>query len=288
MESFWIILSTSLAAVNCSLIGCYLILRRAAMMGDAISHAVLPGIVIAVLLTGARSSLVILVGAGSLGILATMLMEFLHKAARVQLDASIGINFTWLFAIGVILISFFSHKVDLDPDCILYGEVAYIPLDLWITSSGINLGPRSVYILALMLVCNLCFILLSYKELKVTAFDPAFANTIGINTAVWHYLLMGATSFTTVATFEVAGAILVVALLVTPPATAYLLTQRLDRMLLLAALLSIGAALGGYYLAVWVNGAIAGAMATVAGGIFLAVWQFKAHTAKRRKKPIYR
>ncbi|MEL6413250.1 MAG: metal ABC transporter permease, partial [Bacteroidota bacterium] len=125
MESFWIILSTSLAAVNCSLIGCYLILRRAAMMGDAISHAVLPGIVIAVLLTGARSSLVILVGAGSLGILATMLMEFLHKAARVQLDASIGINFTWLFAIGVILISFFSHKVDLDPDCILYGEVAY-------------------------------------------------------------------------------------------------------------------------------------------------------------------
>ena len=242
------------------------------MVGDAISHAVLPGIVAAVLLTKSKASMIVLIGAGSLGILVAMLMEFLHKKARVQLDASIGINFTWMFALGIILISFFSHKVDLDPDCILYGEIAYVPLDLWITPEGTVLGPRGVYILALVLILNLCFILLSYKELKITTFDPAFASTIGIKTSLWHYLLMGAASFTAVATFEVVGAILVVAVLVAPPATAYLLTQRLSTMLFLAVALGVCTALLGYCLAIWVNGTIAGAMATVAGIFFGIVW----------------
>ena len=106
----------------------------------------------------------------------------------------------------------------------------------------------------------------------ITTFDPAFATSIGMNTTVWHYLLMGATSFTTVAAFEVVGAILVVALLVAPPATAYLLTQRLHSMLAIASLVGILTALGGYYLAIWVNGSIAGAMATTAGCLFLIVF----------------
>lgn len=284
MDTFWIIVIGSLAAVNCSLIGTYLVLRKAAMMGDAISHAVLPGMVIAFLLAGSRTNLVVLLGAGSVGILATFLMEFLHRKARVQVDASIGINFTWLFALGIILISVFGRRVDLDPDCILYGDIAYAPLDTLIGPGGIDLGPRAFYILSIMLLVNLAFILLSYKELAVTTFDPAFATSMGMSTALWHYILMGATSFTTVATFEIVGAILVVALLVAPAAAAYLITRRLHTMLWFASLIGILSTVGGYYLALWVNGSIAGGIATVAGGIFLLIFgaqqsRFKRHQA---------
>ncbi len=272
METVWVIIIASLVAINCSLIGSYLVLRKLAMMGDAIAHSVLPGIVIAFLLAGSRTSLVVLIGAGSVGIVATLLMEFLHGQVRLQPDAAIGVNFTWLFALGIILISLFSKKIDLDPDCILYGEIAYAPLDTWVGPGGIDLGPRAVYILAVLLLANLSFILISYKELSITTFDPAFSTSIGMNTTLWHYLLMGATSFTTVAAFEVVGAILVVALLVVPPATAYLLTQRLHNMLGIASLVGILTALGGYYLAVWVNGSIAGAMATTAGFFFLVTF----------------
>ena len=280
METAWIIIIASLTAVNCSLIGTYLVLRKVAMVGDAIAHAVLPGIVISFLLTGSKTSLVVLIGAGSVGIVTTLLIEFLYRQVRLQPDASIGINFTWLFALGIILISFFSNKIDLDPDCILYGEIAYAPLDTWVSSGGTNLGPRAVYILTIMLLANLSFVILSYKELAVTTFDPAFSAAIGMNTSLWHYLLMGATSFTTVAAFEVVGAILVVALLVTPPATAYLLTQRLHNMLIVASVIGILTAVGGYYIAVWINGSIAGAMTVTAGCLFLITFLVQQRTQK--------
>lgn len=280
MEAFWIILISSLAAVNCSLVGTYLVLRRLAMMADAITHAVLPGIVLAFLFTGSKSSWVMLLGAGTTGIIATLLMAFLHKQVRLQADAAIGITFTWMFSLGIILISLFSRKIDLDPDCVLYGEVAYVPLNIWQTASGVRLGPWSIYLLALVLLINLSFILLSYKELAITTFDPAFAATLGMHTTLWHYLLMAITSFTAVASFEVAGTILVVALFVVPASTAYLLTQRLSAMLVVGALLGIIIAVSGYYLAVWLNGSIAGAMATVAGMIFLVVFLVERYGSK--------
>ena len=273
----------SLAAVNCSLIGTYLVLRQAAMMGDAIAHAVLPGIVIAFLLTGSKTSLVVLLGAGSVGILATVLMEFLHQQVKLQSDASIGVNCTWLFSLGIVLVSLYSKKIDLDPDCILYGEIAYAPFDTWISPGGIDFGPRAIYILTTMLLLNLSFIILNHTTLSVTTFDPSFATTIGISTSLWHYLLMGATSFTTVAAFEVIGAVLVVALLVAPAATAYLLTQRLHEMLIIAALVGILTAVGGCYLAIWVNGSVAGAIATTAGCLFLVTFLVQQWKQKKPK-----
>ena len=272
MAAIWIMLVASLAAINCSLIGTYLVLRKVAMMGDAIAHAVLPGIVLAFFFAGSRNTLVVLLGAGSMGVLATFLIEFLHRKVRVQSDAAIGINFTWLFALGIILISLFGRRIDLDPSCIMYGEIAYVPLDTWVGPGGISLGPRAFYVLAVVLLANLGFVLLCYKELSVTTFDPEFAAAIGMHTTLWHYALMSVTSLTIVAAFEVVGAILVVALLVAPPATAYLLTQRLSRMLAIASLVGVLTAVGGYYLALWVNGSIAGAMATMAGCIFLVVF----------------
>lgn len=268
MNDLYIILTAALVASSCALLGCFLILRQMAMVGDAISHAVLPGIVIAFLLSGSRDSVTMLVGAGMIGLLTTFLIEFFHKKARLQTDASIGVTFTWLFAIGVVLISLFAGKVDLDQDCVLYGEIAYVPLDVIITQGGTVLGPKAIYVSGFILLIILMFVATGYKELFLTTFDPAFARAIGISTTLWHYALMGAVSVTTVASFESVGAILVVALLIAPAATAYLLTDNLKWMLALACLAGILSALGGYYLAVWLDGSIAGAIATVTGLLF--------------------
>lgn len=274
MDAIYIISAGSLVAITCGLLGCFLILRKMAMVGDAISHAVLPGIVIAFLISGSRESIVMLLGAGIIGILTTVLIEFFHKKGNLQTDASIGVTFTWLFALGVILISVYANEVDLDQDCVLHGEIAYVPLDLWITDTGWIMGPRVLYVSGIVFVLVLLFIILGYKELHLTTFDPAFATAIGISTALWHYLLMAAVSLTTVASFESVGAILVVALMIAPPATAYLLTASFPKMLFITAMIGILVAVAGYYLAVYLDGSIAGAMSSVAGLLFLLAFLF--------------
>ncbi|MCU0398964.1 MAG: metal ABC transporter permease [Cyclobacteriaceae bacterium] len=284
MNDIYIITTAILVSCSCALLGCFLILRKMAMVGDAISHAVLPGIVIAFLLSGSRDSLTMLIGAGLLGVLTTFFIEFFHKKARLQTDASIGVTFTWLFAVGVILISVFAGKVDLDQDCVLYGEIAYVPLDTIITSSGMVLGPKAIYVSGFILLLIIAFIAFAYKELFLTTFDPAFAGAIGISTTLWHYVLMGAVSVTTVASFESVGAILVVALLIAPAATAFLLTDNFKWMLVLACLTGIIASIAGYYLAVWLDGSIAGAIASITGVIFLiAVFFSPLHGIAFRK-----
>lgn len=270
MEAFWIILTGALVAISCGLLGAFLILRKMVMVGDAISHAVLPGIVIAYLLAESRAGLPMLIGAAAFGILTTVMIEWLYQRARVQADAAIGITFTWLFAIGVILISLYAGQVDLDQECVLYGEIAYVPIDLWISGSGANMGPLPVWITGGATLMVLAIVIFGYRGLQLTAFNPEYAAAIGLSTAFWHYLLMSAVSVVTVVSFESVGAILVVAFLVVPPATAYLLTNRLSLMLLLTALFGVLAAVTGYYLAVLINGSIAGAMAVAAGFYFAA------------------
>lgn len=264
MDAFWIITTGSLVAVTCSLVGTFLVLRKMAMLGDAISHAVLPGIVLAFLFTGSRAPIPMLIGAGLLGVLTSFLIETLHRRGKLQQDASIGVTFTWLFAIGVILVSYFAGKVDLDQDCVLYGEIAYVPIDIWFVG-GTSLGPRAVWILGIVSLVVVAFVVTGFKELKITAFDPALATSLGISSGVWHYLLMGMVSLTTVAAFESVGAILVVAMLIVPAATAYLFARSLNGMLLLAVGMGIVCAIGGYYLAVALDGSISGSMAVVAG-----------------------
>lgn len=284
MNDFYIIVTASLVASSCALLGCFLILRKMAMVGDAISHAVLPGIVLAFLISGSRDSLTMLIGAGLIGILTTFLIEFFHKKAKLQTDASIGVTFTWLFAVGVVLISLFAGKVDLDQDCVLYGEIAYVPLDIIITPDGNNLGPRAIYVMGTILITIILFIVIGYKELFLTTFDPAYASAIGISTTLWHYLLMGAVSATTVASFEAVGAILVVALLIAPAATAYLITDNFKWMLVIACVAGILSAIGGYYFAVWLDGSIAGAIASVCGVVFtLALFFSPTHGLIFRK-----
>lgn len=271
MDAFYIIATASLFAISCSILGAFLILRKMAMVGDAISHAVLPGIVIAFLFTGSRDSIVMIIGAGILGVFTTFLIEFFHRRARLQADAAIGVTFTWLFALGVIMVSLFAGQIDIDQDCVLYGEIAYVPLDLWISESGINFGPRALYVAAGILIINLIFLFIGYKQLYITTFDPQYAATIGVGVTLWNYLLMGSVSMTTVAAFESVGAILIVALMVVPSACAYLLTQRLEQMILLGVLISIFISVVGYYLAAMIDGSIAGGIVTVSGCLFLVI-----------------
>lgn len=285
MAGLYIILTASVIAISCGLLGVYLILRKMAMVGDAISHAVLPGIVIAFLISGSRGNVPMLIGAAAVGVLTTILIELLHKKANLQEDASIGITFTWLFALGVILISSYTGQVDLDQECVLYGEIAYVPLDPILLADGTNLGPRALWISGGVLVLIISAIIAGYKGLLITTFNPDYAAALGISTAFWHFAFMGLVSLTTVVSFESVGAILVVALLIAPAAAAYLITENLKPLLLLTALFGVLTAIGGYYLALWLDGSIAGAMATFAGIIFLCSWVFQSFKKKRKISP---
>lgn len=262
-----IVLTAVLVAVPCALLGTLLVLRQMSMMGDAISHAVLPGIVFAFFISESLGPVVSVVGAGVFGLLTAVLVEALRNTGRVKEDSSIGIVFTALFALGVFLISRFAGSVHLDLNHVLYGEIAYAPLNPLLVGSS-NLGPRTFWTLGLVTVLALGLVLLLYKELKLATFDPGLAAALGLSPVLVHYLLMGAVSVATVGAFDSVGAILVVAFLIVPAATAYLLTDRLSRMMALAVLFGVASAIVGYYMAAVLDVAISGMMAVVAGGFF--------------------
>jgi manganese/zinc/iron transport system permease protein len=267
-DSIWILIIGSSLAISASLLGSLLLLRKMTMIGDAISHAALPGIVIAFLISGSRSPAIMLSGAVIVGIITTLLIEFLSKRMSVREDSGIGITFTALFAIGIILLTYFADNVDLDQECVLYGEIAYAPLDTisllgWII-------PRSAMNGFLCLLVSLSLIILFYKELHITTFDPAYATTSGIQSSIWHYALMSAVSVITVLSFESVGAILIVALLVAPATAAYMLARRLQVMFILSAICSIITTIAGYILSVSLDSSIAGSIA-VAGGFVVAI-----------------
>jgi len=272
MNDFWIILTASLVACSCALLGCFLILRKMAMIGDAISHSVLPGIVIAFLLSGSRDSLFMMLGASIVGLVTVFLIQWFNQSG-VQSDASIGVVFTALFAVGVVLVSLYTRQVDLDLDCVLYGEIIQVPWDT-IQAFGMDIGPKAVWGLGLVLGLSLLVIGLFYKQFKLCAFDPAMAAAIGIPVALFHYVLMGLVSVTTVASFESVGAILVVGMLVVPAATAYLLTERLGVMIVVSMVVGVLSAVLGYWMAVLLDASIAGCMITVAGILFVAAFLF--------------
>ncbi len=266
-STLWVLMAGGLVATSCALVGCWLLLRRMALLGDAISHAVLPGIVLAFWLTGSRAPLPMLLGAGAVGMVSTALIQWLSQRRFIKPDAAMGITFTALFALGVLLISRYSGQVDLDLDCVLYGEIAYVPWDLWVTGERV-LGPRAVWTLSSVLMLTLLLNIRLYKELLVSTFDPVYAQVAGIPTRMVYHLLMAAVALVVVASFEVVGAILVLAFLVVPPATALLISRRLPMMILASITFGWLAVLLGYVSAHLLNVSITGSMATVSGGLF--------------------
>lgn len=267
MNDFWIILIGALVACSCSLVGCFLVLRKMSMIGDAISHSVLPGIVIAFLVSGSRDSLFMMMGAAALGLITVFLIQMFHQSG-VQSDASIGVVFTALFAVGVVLVSLYTRQVDLDLDCVLYGEIAYAPWNT-LTVGGVDIGPKAVWGVGSAFLLSILIISLFYKQFKICSFDPAMAAAVGIPVMLFHYLLMTLVSLTTVASFESVGAILVVGMLIVPAATAYLLTEKLSVMIIISMGIGVISSVLGYYMAYVYDASIAGCMITVAGGLFL-------------------
>jgi manganese/zinc/iron transport system permease protein len=272
--AFWQALMGFLVAGACGLVGNYLILRRMALVGDAISHSVLPGLVTAFLVAGTRSSGAMFTGALVAGILTTVIIEAIHRNSRIKQDSAIGIAFTTLFAIGVILISLFAGQVDLDQECVLYGEIGSVPLEESTLVAGTAIGPASLVRMGLVLVITIVLIVVFYKELLVSSFDPGLASSLGINATVMHYGLMCWLSVVVVSAFESVGAILVIAMLILPGATATLLSQRLPLIMLITMAHCALSSLLGVHLAYWLNCSMAAAMVVSAAALFVAAWVF--------------
>ncbi len=257
-----------ITALSCALPGVFLVLRRMAMMSDAISHSILFGIVLAFFVVKDLASPILLVAAAATGVLTVALVELLNKSKLLKEDASIGIVFPVLFSIGVILITRFAGSVHLDVDAVLLGELAFAPFDRMIIL-GNDVGPKSLWIMSSALLLNVTYLLFFYRQLKISTFDPGLAAALGISPAIIHYTHMTLVSLTAVGAFEAVGSILVVALMIAPAAAAYLLTDRLHNMILLASLIGIASAISGYWMAHLLDVSIAGSMATMTGVFFL-------------------
>ncbi|CAN5706836.1 metal ABC transporter permease [soil metagenome] len=261
----------AVTAAACAIPGVFLVLRRMAMMSDAISHSILLGIVLAFFVVESTTSPLLIVGAGAVGVLTVVLVEGLQRTGLVREDAAIGLVFPLLFSLGVILISRYADNVHLDIDAVLLGELAFAPFDR-VEALGWDLGPKGLWLMGTILLINLALVWLFFKELKVATFDPALAATLGLAPVAIHYGLMTSVSVTAVGAFDAVGSILVVALMIGPPAAAYLLTDDLRRMVLLSVVIGAGSAVAGYWAAHWLDASIAGAMASMIGVVFAGVW----------------
>lgn len=269
-----IILTGIFVATASAVLGVFLVLRRMALMADAISHSVLPGIVVAFWLSGGqRATVPAMLGAAAAGLLTVVLVEWLTKSGRIKNDAAIGLVFPLLFSLGVLAVSHYFKNVHLDMDAVLYGEIAYAPFNPLVIG-GVNLGAESLWIMGTMALLNVLFITFFYKELKLSTFDRGLAVALGFAPSVLHYSLMTLVSLTAVGAFQSVGAILIVAFLIVPPATAYLLTQDLPKMLIISALLGVASSVMGYALAVVFDSSIAAMMSTSAGVFFVLAWLF--------------
>lgn len=274
MNEFWVLLTGSMVGITCGLTGVFLILRKTAMIADAISHTVLFGIVVAFMITQSLNGFWMLLGAAIAGLLTTYLVQVLQSGG-LQEDAAIGVVFTSLFALGVLFITLFAGNVHLDVEHVLMGEIAFVPWDTW-SILGFTM-PKAVWMLSIVLVLNVLFLVLFYKEIKLSTFDPVFAMSIGLPIIVMHYSYMTLVSLTTVAAFDSVGAVLVVAMLIGPAATAYLISKSVRSMILWSMTFGVTAAITGYYLAKLWNTSIAGMMAAMIGILFMLVFLFMPH-----------
>lgn len=232
------LIASSMVGVMCGILGCFIVLRNMSLIGDALSHAILPGVVVGYLIAG-YSVLGFFTGSVIAGLIAAIGITWIQRNVKTQEDAAIGIVFTSMFAIGVMGISWLTHQggVHLDLKDFLFGNVLGI--------SNQDLAMTAI-ILLFTLVCVIAF----YRYFFITTFESVIAQTLGISVSTMHYFLMLLLSFAIVASLQSVGVILVVAMLITPASTAYLLTYRLDRMIIIAAVVGLASAILGLILAI--------------------------------------
>lgn len=249
------LIAAILASVACGVLGNFLVLRRLSLMGDAISHSVLPGLVIAFLLSASRSPLIMFTGAAIAGVCTVVLVELVKKLGRIEPGAAMGVVFSILFALGVLLIEQAAARhVDLDADCVLYGQLealawfdAPATFGELLSMNTLHAIPRQVSTLAWMCTLALLFTIVLFKELRIAAFDPAVATSLGFHAGLLHYALMILVAAATVAAFEAVGSILVIAMLICPAVTARLLTDRLHTQIAVSVVIAFLTSVGGYF-----------------------------------------
>ena len=267
--------ASMLVGMACGVIGCFVILRGMAMVGDAISHAVLPGVVVAFMLAG-TGPLALFLGAMAAGVLTTVLINLIQSNSRIKGDSAIGLVFTVFFAVGVILISALPRGTHFDLKCFLFGNpLAVSQPDLW------------MMVIVAAMVCGIVFLL--FHPLRAASFDPVMAASIGLRPKAVHYLVMFLLAATVVASLQAVGIIMVVAMIIAPGATAYQWTDRLGVMLALAAVVGLFSAGLGFIVSFWQNWPTGPAMTVVAGGLFILSMFFSprygiiASTVRRKK-----
>lgn len=248
------VIESVIIGITCGLVGAFIMLRRMSLIGDALAHAVLPGVIIGFMIAG-KGQVAMFIGAVTAGISTSLMIGFINRNSRIKEDTSIGVMFTGAFALGVLLVSQLKN-VHIDLTGYLFGDILGVSNDDLILSG----------IIAVVVIFS---VLLFYKQLLVTSFDPTMAAVMGISTGVVHYFLMSLLSMTIVASLQSVGLILVVAMLITPSATAYLLTDRLPKMLMLAVFFAVFTALVGLLGSYHFNFASGASMVVFATLVFL-------------------
>ncbi|MTI18756.1 metal ABC transporter permease [Rhodobacteraceae bacterium RKSG542] len=285
MEIFWqfdfpSILLGTLAALVCGLLGNFLVLRRQALMGDAISHVVLPGIVVGFLLSGGASALAMMLGAGVSAIFAVVLIEVIRRVGNVESGAAMGVVFTTMFAAGVVILEQTGTAgVHLDVEHALYGNLESA---VWLEATGIEslfdpaaLGalPHDIGVLAVVTVLVVGFILALFKELKLASFDALLAQSLGFSPRFLGFALIVMVAIASVAAFSAVGSILVIAMFICPAATARMLTDNMATQIKLSAVFAVLSGVLGYLLGAfgplmfgsYMSVSAAGMIAVVAG-----------------------
>ena len=268
-ESLFVLIATATA---CALLSPFLVLRKLSMVSDAISHSVLLGIVLAFFIVKDIGSPLLIAGAALFGIITVFAVEFLSGTGLVKNDDAVGIVFPMFFALAVVLITKFARNVHLDTDIVLMGEVIIAPLNRT-EFLGMDL-PKAFVQMGILFIVNLLFIIIFFKELKITTFDKGFAKLAGFSSVALFYALMTLSSLTAVTAFDAVGAILVVSFLITPGAAAYLISKDLKVMIAISVGYAVINSVLGYVLSLLMNVSMSGMTAAVAGVTFLITFLF--------------
>ena len=268
-ESLFVLVATAMA---CAILSPFLVLRKLSMVSDAISHSDLLGIVIAFFIVKDVGSPFLIAGAALFGVITVFVVEFLSGTGLVKNDDAVGIVFPMFFALAVVLITKFARNVHLDTDVVLMGEVIIAPLNR-VEFIGMSL-PKALVQMGILLLINLLFVIIFFKELKITTFDRGFAKLAGFSSVALFYVLMTLSSFTAVTAFDAVGAILVVSFLITPGAAAYLISKDLKVMIAISVGYAVINSIIGYVFSLLMNVSMSGMTAAAAGVTFLLTFLF--------------
>jgi manganese/zinc/iron transport system permease protein len=260
--------------LSCGLIGAFIVVRKLALMGDAISHGILPGLALSFMITQSKALLPMFIGACIAGLLCSLCIEWLQKKSPLKADAALGLTFTSFFALGVLLITQMGNNAHIDAECLLYGEIGFTPLAKNLKWGAIELGPRALVTMAMVTLLIISIIIVFYKQLLVTSFDETLSISLGLPIKAIHYGLMLLLATTIVAAFESVGVILVIAMLIFPSTTASFFFSRMPAILFSTIPLAFIYSFGGFFLARWLDCSIAASMVVIAMFCFGLAWLF--------------